>query len=310
MKGLVFVSEKTRVRLKIVGSEFVVSADEDKDYIVKISNMVDEQIKELLRQGDSLNVSMAAILAALNYCDELEKEKIITAELLKRTETSESVANKCLDELEYLRIENKRLKEEKLGLHKLIDELQSGADVKPQQSEEEKAEELPQRLTFPIDNSADNASAASAQPQQAEAAQIEQPQAVEKNEAAKANEAPKQEAQDELKQQPEREQENEQAAKPAAPIMTARQMLEEKRNALLAQQRSNAQKNGAKNSDRPKPFRPVSSAKSGGGAFRGNGKSEPKINYRDNDKISESYRRSDFADLPQEEETITFFDRR
>lgn len=311
------MSEKTRVRLKIVGTEFVVSADEDKDYIVKISNMVDEQIKELLRQGDSMNVSMAAILAALNYCDELEKEKIITAELLKRTETSESAANKCLGELEYLRIENKRLREEKLGLHKLIDEMQSGDDVKPHQTEAEKAEELHQQLTFPIGDDNGNAvsvNTASVHSQQSEAVQSEQPQIQEVENAgnAKADETKEQEADDNGLKQPqaERERESKQIDKPAAPIMTARQMLEEKRNALLAQQRNNTQKSGAKGSDRPKPFRPVSSAKSGGGAFRGNGRIEPKINYRDNDKISESYRRSDFADLPQEEETITFFDRR
>lgn len=311
------MSEKTRVRLKIVGTEFVVSADEDKDYIVKISNMVDEQIKELLRQGDSMNVSMAAILAALNYCDELEKEKIITAELLKRTETSESAANKCLGELEYLRIENKRLREEKLGLHKLIDEMQSGDDVKPHQPEAERTKEPHQQLTFSIDDNNSNAVSVNTVPvhsQQSEAVQSEQPQTqeVENAENAKAGETKEQEADDNGLKQPqaERERESEQIAKPAAPIMTARQMLEEKRNALLAQQRNNTQKSGAKGSDRPKPFRPVSSAKSGGGAFRGNGRTEPKINYRDNDKISESYRRSDFADLPQEEETITFFDRR
>lgn len=300
MKGLVFVIEKTRVRLKIVGSEFVVSADEDKDYIVKISNMVDEKIKELLRQGDSMNVAMAAILAALNYCDELEKEKIITEELLKRTETSETIASKVSSELEYLRTENKRLKEEKLGLHKVIDELKGVADSGEIKVQSEEFEESPQQLRIPLPNDEEIKQAeVSETPAQPSPKAVEE-EAVTEHLEEKAEVAQSKPKQEEAKPQP---------AQPQAPTapLTARQMLEEKRKALLAQK---GVSNGAVNRDRPKPFRPVTSAKSGGGAFKGNGKSEPKINYRDNDKISDSYRRSDFADIPAEEDTLSFFDHR
>lgn len=313
MKGLIFVSEKTRVRLKIVGSEFVVSADEDKDYIVKISNMVDEQIKELLRQSDSMNVSMAAILAALNYCDELEKERIITEELLKRTETSESIASKVSSELEYLRIENKRLREEKLGLHKVIDELQSlGGEVLKTQPEQ--LEESPQQLRIPLpDNDGETLPKQEEKPVE-EVKEVTQqvPQPVETQAASKEPEKPTEKTTESKPQQKQSETPQTQAQVPAqipsAPL-TARQMLEEKRKALLAQKNA-APNSGAKNQNKPKPFRPVTSAKSGGGAFKGNSKMDPKINYRDNDKISDSYRRSDFADIPPEEEMLSFFDRR
>ncbi len=314
MKGLIFVSEKTRVRLKIVGSEFVVSADEDKDYIVKISNMVDEKIKALLRQSDSMSVAMAAILAALNYCDELEKEKIITEELLRRTETSESLASRACGELDQLRVENKRLKEEKLGLHKVIDSLQSGAEAA-----EDKAEEpdSPEQLKIPLPND---------KSQSATETQIEE---IAPSEAK--SEEPQQSPEPEQKQEKEKEQdkgsETEQNAqtekqqdagaenralgagedRPSVPL-TARQMLEEKRRALLEQKKNNRQ--SEPNQNRPKPFRPVNSAKSGGGAFPGNKRGEPKINYRDNDKISGSFRRSEFADLTGEDDMLSFFDRR
>ena len=86
-------------------------------------------------------------------------------------------------------------------------------------------------------------------------------------------------------------------------------MLEEKKKALLAQKNA-APGTGAKNQGTPKPFRPVTSAKSGGGAFPGNSKIDPKINYRDNDKISDSFRRNDFAEIPSEEDMLSFFDRR
>lgn len=304
MKGLIYVIEKTRVKLRIVGSEFVVSADEDKDYIVKISNKVDSRIKEILRESDSMTVAMAAILAALNYCDELEKEKIITEELLKRTETSESIANKTSSELEYLRTENKQLREEKLGLHKIIEELQSSADAdaKPQS---EAAEESPQQLRIPLPDSdgempaPQEAAVVSEVQKQEEAPVTEQPEAVQ-------NTQPQQPQQPQQPTEPAAQPEQPQEKKP---FLTARQMLEEKKKALLAQKNA-APGAGAKNQGKPKPFRPVTSAKSGGGAFPGNSKIDPKINYRDNDKISDSFRRNDFAEIPSEENMLSFFDRR
>lgn len=305
MKGLIYVIEKTRVKLRIVGSEFVVSADEDKDYIVKISNKVDSRIKEILRENDSMTVAMAAILAALNYCDELEKKNIITEELLKRTETSESIANKTSSELEYLRTENKQLREEKLGLHKIIEELQSSADAdaKPQS---EAVEESPQQLRIPLPDSGEETPA----PQ--EAAVLSEVQRPETAPAAEQPEA----VQNTQPQQPQAkpQQPTEPAAQPQQPqekkpFLTARQMLEEKKKALLAQKNA-ASDTGAKNQGRPKPFRPVTSAKSGGGAFPGNSRIDPKINYRDNDKISDSFRRNDFAEIPSEENMLSFFDHR
>lgn len=298
--------EKTRVKLRIVGSEFVVSADEDKDYIVKISNKVDEQIKEILRENDSMSIAMASILAALNYCDELEKEKIITEELLKRTETSENIASKTSSELEYLRTENKQLREEKLGLHKIIEELQASSSV-DSDINNEPIEESPQQLRIPLPDAdgeviKDDETATQAQlPKQDAPAQPQPekstPQTEQTTQAVTEQEPPKAPA---SPAEPPQEKK---------PFLTARQMLEEKRQALLSQKNGQSG-TGSKNHNRPKPFRPVSSAKSGGGAFAGNSKIDPKINYRDNDKISDSFRRTDFAEIPSEEDMLSFFDHR
>lgn len=290
MKGLVFVSEKTRVRLRIVGSEFVVSADEDRDYIVKISNMVDEQIKEILRQSDSMSVSMAAILAAINYCDELEKKSIIAEELLRRTETSESLASRACAELDQLRVENKQLREEKLGLHKVIESLQGAGAA------EQKEEESPQQLRIPLPNDKNEAEKEELNKEE----KAQEHRNVGGDDAALNEKAEAYEKADSAAVQTEKPQ-----TQAAAP-MTERQMLEEKRKALLNQR----SKNATQNQNRPKPFRPVNSAKSGGGAFSGNAKGETKINYRDNDKISGSFRRNEFADAHGEDEMLSFFDQR
>ena len=69
---------------------------------------------------------MATIVAALNYCDQLEKEKVITRELIKKTDDCEAIAKDATIKLNKLLVENAQLREEKEGLHKIIAELKSG----------------------------------------------------------------------------------------------------------------------------------------------------------------------------------------
>ena len=116
----------TKVRLTICGNQFVVKADESVHYIQKIAKMVDDRVRELEDSSSKINLQMATIIAALNYCDQFEKEKMITRELLKKTEDSETVAKEATDKLNQLIIENEQLKEEKNGLHKIIAELKNG----------------------------------------------------------------------------------------------------------------------------------------------------------------------------------------
>ena len=116
----------TKVRLTICGNQFVVKADESLHYIQKIAKMVDERVKEIEESSSKINIQMATIMAALNYCDQFEKERMITRELLKKTEDCEIAAKNATDKLNQLLIENEQLKEEKNGLHKIIAELKNG----------------------------------------------------------------------------------------------------------------------------------------------------------------------------------------
>lgn len=117
------MEEKTRVKLKICGNEFVIIADETEEYIHTIAKLVDNKIKENNENNEKISLPMATILTALNYCDELEKERKITKELLKKADACESSANKANADLARFAIENAQLQEEKKGLHKVIAEL-------------------------------------------------------------------------------------------------------------------------------------------------------------------------------------------
>lgn len=120
-------TKKTKVRLKICGSQFVITADESEQYIQKIAKIVDERIKYLDDSDPKLSLHMATIVAALNYCDQLEKEKVITRELIKKADDCEAIAKDATFRLNKLIIENAQLREEKAGLHKVIAELKEGA---------------------------------------------------------------------------------------------------------------------------------------------------------------------------------------
>lgn len=118
-------NKKTKVRLKICGNQFLITADESEQYIQKIAKIVDERINYLNDSDHKLSMHMATIVAALNYCDQLEKERVITRELIKKANDCEAIAKDATFRLNKLIIENAQLREEKAGLHKVITELKN-----------------------------------------------------------------------------------------------------------------------------------------------------------------------------------------
>ena len=124
-------NKKTKVRLKICGNQFLITADESEQYIQKIAKIVDERINYLNDSDHKLSLHMATIVAALNYCDQLEKERVITRELIKKANDCEAIAKDATFRLNKLIIENAQLREEKAGLHKVIAELKGSTTSAP-----------------------------------------------------------------------------------------------------------------------------------------------------------------------------------
>ena len=124
----------------------MITADESEQYIQKIAKIVDERIKYLDDSDPKLSLHMATIVAALNYCDELEKERVITRELIKKAGDCEAIAKDATFRLNKLIIENAQLREEKAGLHKVIADLKAEAyteePVKPSDSNSKKADSI------------------------------------------------------------------------------------------------------------------------------------------------------------------------
>lgn len=121
--------KKNRVRLKICGSQFVISAEESEQYIQKIAKIVDKRVQELEENDSKLSIQMATIVAALNYCDQYEKQRIANEALISKADECERLAIEATQQLTALLTENAELKEEKAGLHRVIAELKAGTYV-------------------------------------------------------------------------------------------------------------------------------------------------------------------------------------
>jgi len=76
----------TRVKVEIMGQNLVVASDADDDWVKALAEAVDAKIKAIRDSSRAVNSIDVAILAALNFADELERLKREHREVLERIE--------------------------------------------------------------------------------------------------------------------------------------------------------------------------------------------------------------------------------
>lgn len=74
---------KKKIQITVAGSQFTVVSAEDEGYTAGIAGNVDNSIIEMCRNG-RVSVTAAAILTAVNYCDDLNKANRDIEELKKQ----------------------------------------------------------------------------------------------------------------------------------------------------------------------------------------------------------------------------------
>ena len=62
----------SKVRLNICGSSYVVNTSESEDYM-NLADRLNLDMNELMASSNSVSITTAAVMTALNYRDELEK---------------------------------------------------------------------------------------------------------------------------------------------------------------------------------------------------------------------------------------------
>ena len=94
-----------KIRVNIFGSEYVLKASENQEYIINIAKYVDEKMR-LIDKSNSINSkSKVAILAALNIAEELVQERDYKEKLLDQLNEQSRKLNISLeDALDWLHI--------------------------------------------------------------------------------------------------------------------------------------------------------------------------------------------------------------
>lgn len=72
-KGMRSMAKSCRVHVEIRGRGFNLLSDDNPDYLVEVANKVDARMSEVIEKNPQLTFEKAALLTALNYCDDLEK---------------------------------------------------------------------------------------------------------------------------------------------------------------------------------------------------------------------------------------------
>lgn len=66
---------KNKIIISIAGSESVILTDETREYTLELAGIVDTRIRSLLQSNSKMTLPMAAILCAMDICNENEKNK-------------------------------------------------------------------------------------------------------------------------------------------------------------------------------------------------------------------------------------------
>lgn len=66
---------KNKIIITIAGSETVILSDESREYTLELAGIVDTRIRSLLQANSKVTLPMAAILTAMDLCNENEKNK-------------------------------------------------------------------------------------------------------------------------------------------------------------------------------------------------------------------------------------------
>ena len=62
-----------RVKLTICGANYVIVSEDEESYVQELGTRLDEDMNELMNQSPSASVAASAVVVALGYLDELQK---------------------------------------------------------------------------------------------------------------------------------------------------------------------------------------------------------------------------------------------
>ena len=104
--------ELTKVRLQIAGSNYVISTTDSESYVHELAERLDKDMKDILESAPSASVTQAAVLAALDYLDELQKSTGSVDNMRRQIKDYLEDASRARMEVDVARREIERLNRE------------------------------------------------------------------------------------------------------------------------------------------------------------------------------------------------------
>ena len=101
---------KSKVKMNIGGSSFVIVSDESEAYTKSIGQEIDGKITDLMKNSPDLSAMKAAVLIAFDYCDKSRKDLEASESLRNQIKVSFETSAKAQLELEKLKSDNEKLK--------------------------------------------------------------------------------------------------------------------------------------------------------------------------------------------------------
>jgi len=90
---------KNKVVVKILGQEYTLISDDSREHMQRVSNLVDDKMRELYNSNKKMSTSMVAVLTALNMTDEYLKALDEQDEIIKRYDNPKQEIDVLAEEL-------------------------------------------------------------------------------------------------------------------------------------------------------------------------------------------------------------------
>ena len=103
---------KNKVTVRICSQEYTISAVESEEYIMKVASTVDRKMSETMELSPRLSITSAAVLTAVNMCDEAYKAQSACDNLRQQIKQYLDDASKYRQEADEAKREIMRLRSE------------------------------------------------------------------------------------------------------------------------------------------------------------------------------------------------------
>ncbi len=106
------MGEKNRVKLSIAGCELVIVSDDADEYVRETGARVEDAMRRAMERGSGMSTTLAAVFAALEFCDSSVKERAAADNLRSQIKAYFDDASQAREEANRLRQQMESLKKQ------------------------------------------------------------------------------------------------------------------------------------------------------------------------------------------------------